>query len=170
MPDAFSLGRFIADRRIGTKIGAGFAAVLLILAISSTMAWLAFNQVSEAMNRYGFLVANSSIFRDIDLAVANYRGLAREYIYSNDEATADLAVKDAEAVAKAEGLAGAQIGGDVSYPPEPWTISYENLTVRQALNRLVHHMGEQGSWAFTGSADFRAFAFNKQGFLFDSYN
>jgi methyl-accepting chemotaxis protein len=100
MPDAFSLGRFIADRRIGTKIGAGFAAVLLILAISSTMAWLAFNQVSEAMNRYGFLVANSSIFRDIDLAVANYRGQAREYIYSNDEATADLAVKDAEALRK----------------------------------------------------------------------
>jgi hypothetical protein len=69
-----------------------------------------------------------------------------------------------------EQVAVAQIGGDVSYPPEPWTISYENLTVRQALNRLVHHMGEQGSWAFTGSADFRAFAFNKQGFLFDSYN
>ena len=69
-----------------------------------------------------------------------------------------------------EQVAVAQIGGDVSYPPEPWTTSYEHLTVRQALNRLVHHMGEQGSWAFTGSADFRAFAFNKQGFLFDSYN
>jgi hypothetical protein len=69
-----------------------------------------------------------------------------------------------------EQVAVAQIGGDDSYPPEPWTTSYEDLTVRQAINRLVHHMGERGSWAFTGSADFRAFAFNRQGFLFDSYN
>jgi hypothetical protein len=69
-----------------------------------------------------------------------------------------------------EQVAIAQIGGDDSYPPEPWTTSYEDLTVRQALNRLVHHMGERSSWAFIGSADFRAFAFNRQGFLFDSYN
>jgi len=69
-----------------------------------------------------------------------------------------------------EQVAVAQIGGDDSYPPERWTTSYEDLTVRQAINRIVHHMGERGSWAFTGSADFRAFAFNRQGFLFDSYN
>jgi hypothetical protein len=69
-----------------------------------------------------------------------------------------------------EQVAIAQIGGDDSYPPERWTTSYENLTVRQAINRLVRHMGEQGSWAFTGSSDFRAFAFNKRGFFFDSYN
>jgi hypothetical protein len=69
-----------------------------------------------------------------------------------------------------EQVAIAQIGGDDSYPPEPWTTNYEGLTVRQTINRLVRHMGERGSWAFTGSADFHAFAFNKQGFLFDSYN
>jgi hypothetical protein len=69
-----------------------------------------------------------------------------------------------------EQVAIAQIGADDTYPPELWTTSYENLTVRQAINRLVRHMGERSSWAFTGSADFRAFAFNKQGFFFDSYN
>ena len=70
-----------------------------------------------------------------------------------------------------EQVAIAQIGvGDDSYPPEPWTTSYENLTVRQAINRLVRHMGERSSWAFTGSADFRAFAFDKRGFFFDSFN
>lgn len=69
-----------------------------------------------------------------------------------------------------EQVAIAQIGGDDTYPPERWTTSYENLTVRQAINRLVRHMGERGSWAFTGSADFRAFAFDKLGFFFDSYN
>jgi hypothetical protein len=69
-----------------------------------------------------------------------------------------------------EQVAIAQIGGDDTYPAEPWTTRYENLTVRQAINRLVRHMGERASWAFTGSTDFRAFAFNKQGFFFDSYN
>src|SRR6516165_1142211 len=62
------------------------------------------------------------------------------------------------------------IGLDDAYPPEPWTTSYEKLTVRQAINRLVRHMGERSSWAFTGSTDFRAFAFDKRGFFFDSYN
>lgn len=62
------------------------------------------------------------------------------------------------------------IGGDDTYPAGPWTTRYENLTVRQAINRLVCHMGERASWAFTGSTDFRAFAFNRQGFFFDSYN
>jgi hypothetical protein len=61
-------------------------------------------------------------------------------------------------------------GGDDTYPVEPWTTRYENLTVRQAINRLVLHMGERASWAFTGSADFRAFAFNRRGFFFDSFN
>ena len=69
-----------------------------------------------------------------------------------------------------EQVAIAQIGGDDTYPAEPWTTRYENLTVRQAINRLVRHMGERSSWAFTGSTDFRAFAFNKQGFFFDSYD
>jgi len=69
-----------------------------------------------------------------------------------------------------EQVAIAQIGGDYSYPPEPWTTNYENITVRQAINRLVRHMRGRGSWALTGSVDFRAFAFSSQGFVFDSYN
>jgi len=62
-----------------------------------------------------------------------------------------------------EQVAIAQIGGAYSYPEEPWTMNYENITV-------VVHMGERGSWAFTGSKDFRAFAISIQGFFFDSYN
>ena len=47
-----------------------------------------------------------------------------------------------------EQVAIAQIGGDDTYPAEPWTTRYDNLTVRQAINRLVHHMGERASWVF----------------------
>jgi len=47
---------------------------------------------------------------------------------------------------------------------------HANYSALTFLTRLVRHMGEHGSWAFTGSADFHAFAFNKLDFLFDSYN
>jgi hypothetical protein len=63
-----------------------------------------------------------------------------------------------------EQLAHAQIGGDASYPVEPWTVTLENLTVRQAVNRLVEHMGRSSSWIFGGSDDFRWFAFYRGGF------
>jgi len=97
----------VADRHIGTKIGAGFAAILLILVLSSTMAWMGFSRISEAVDHYSFLVANSAIFRDIDLTVTRYRGNVREYVFSNDEATGDQATKDGDALRKliAAGLA-----------------------------------------------------------------
>jgi hypothetical protein len=83
-----------AGRRIGTKIGAGFVAVLAILAISSVAAWLAFGRVSAAVGRYAELVAVSDIYRSIDKTVAQYRGHVREYIFSDNESLADSAVKE----------------------------------------------------------------------------
>jgi hypothetical protein len=95
MPDHNGLLSFIANRRVGTKIGAGFAVVLAILAISSTIVWLAFGRVTTAVDRYADLVSRSSIYRDVDRTVAQYRGHVREYVYSHDDATAEAAVADA---------------------------------------------------------------------------
>ncbi len=97
----------ISDRTIGTKVAAGFAVVLLILAVSSVLAWLAFGRASGAVDDYTRLVGRSAIFRDIDLQVTRYRGLVREYLFSNDEATAAAAVKEGEALRQliASGLA-----------------------------------------------------------------
>ncbi len=58
-----------------------------------------------------------------------------------------------------EQVAILQAGGDSSYPPEPWTVTYERVTVRQAINRLAEQMGGSTSWFFSGSKDFRHFAF-----------
>jgi hypothetical protein len=63
-----------------------------------------------------------------------------------------------------EQIAHAQMGGDTSYPPEPWTTTFENLTVRQAVNRLAGHMGAHSAWLFYGSQEFRAFSFYRLGF------
>ncbi len=89
---------FVTDRPIGAKIAAGFAAVLLVLVVSSVFAYLAFGRVADAVTNYSVLVANSGIYRDIDLQVATYRGHAREYIFSNDEATGTAAAKDGDTV------------------------------------------------------------------------
>jgi len=58
-----------------------------------------------------------------------------------------------------EQIAQAQLGGDDPYPPEPWTLILENVTVRQVVNRLAAHGGPRGIWIFGGSKDFRAFGF-----------
>ena len=85
----------LRDWRIGSKISAGFAMVLVILAISSALAWLAFGEVSNAVGQYTSLTSNSAIYRDINLTVAQYRGYVRQYIFSDNEAAADRAIKEA---------------------------------------------------------------------------
>lgn len=63
-----------------------------------------------------------------------------------------------------EQIAHAQVGGDASYPVEPWSITFQDITVRQAINRLVEHMGSSSAWVFRGSREFRSFAFYRGGF------
>jgi len=63
-----------------------------------------------------------------------------------------------------EQVAHVQMGGDSSYPPEPWKASFQNLSVRQAINQLVAHMGPRACWVFHGSRDFRSFTFLRSGF------
>jgi hypothetical protein len=58
-----------------------------------------------------------------------------------------------------EQIAQAQAGGDDPYPPEPWSITLEDVTVRQVVNKLAAHGGPYGIWIFGGAKDFRAFGF-----------
>jgi methyl-accepting chemotaxis protein len=87
-----------SNLRIGTKIAAGFAGVLLILAASSVFAYLAFGRVTVSVQSDAQLVANAGRFRDIDLQVTQLRGHVREYVYSDNEETANLATKEAAAL------------------------------------------------------------------------
>lgn len=59
----------------------------------------------------------------------------------------------------AEQLAQVEFGASGSFPPRPWTATFRDLTVRQAVNRLAAHMGPYAYWLFYGSEDFREFAF-----------
>jgi len=62
-----------------------------------------------------------------------------------------------------EQIAHSQIGGDDSYAIEPWTASFNDISVRQAINRLAEHMGKSSLWIFGGSDEFRYFAFYRGG-------
>lgn len=56
-----------------------------------------------------------------------------------------------------------QLGGDISYA-QPWTVSFNPLTVRQLINRVAEHIGPRSSWIFHGSRDDRMFTFQKGAF------
>jgi hypothetical protein len=59
----------------------------------------------------------------------------------------------------AEQIAQAQVGGDDPYPPEPWTITLRDISVREAVNRIAAHGGPCAVWIFGGAKDFRSFGF-----------
>lgn len=58
-----------------------------------------------------------------------------------------------------EQIAHVQLNGNLTYPREPWTVTYQNVSVRQVVNRLAEHGGSCSVWTFGGSKDFRRFAF-----------
>jgi len=64
---------------------------------------------------------------------------------------------------------GQQIGyfptglGDNSYS-SPWTATFDDLSVRQFVNRIAEHMGPQTSWVWEGGKGERGFLFLKGGF------
>ncbi len=75
-----------------------------------------------------------------------------------------------QAVTALSGLfPGEQIGyfgpglGDNSYS-SPWTAAFENLSVRQFINRIAEHMGPRTSWVWEGGKSERMFLFLKGGF------
>jgi hypothetical protein len=61
-----------------------------------------------------------------------------------------------------EQLAIAQIGGSSSYP-NAWTGTFQNITVRQAVNRIAGQLGPRTYWHLSGSREFRSFSFFKIG-------
>jgi hypothetical protein len=60
-----------------------------------------------------------------------------------------------------EQIAFAQAGGDTSFPT-PWKTTFENLTLRHALNLIARNISFRGGWVLSGSRDFRTVGFHNQ--------
>ena len=61
------------------------------------------------------------------------------------------------------GYRGIGLGINNDYP-EPWNAVFDNLTVRQLMNRLSEHNGPHGGWIWSGSRGRRFFAYFERGF------
>ncbi len=59
------------------------------------------------------------------------------------------------------GYAGIGLNNDY---PEPWSAVFNNLTVRQLMNRLCEHDARRGGWLWSGSKGQRFFAYFDRGF------
>jgi hypothetical protein len=59
-----------------------------------------------------------------------------------------------------EQLGYAQAGGDNTYG-SPWSASFENITVRQFVNRITGNLGPSTIWVFQGSKQERLFSFSR---------
>jgi hypothetical protein len=91
------------------------------------------------------------------------RKLERITVTTISSPEAALAFLDRQLPPPREQLAYAGAGGDSHYSA-PWTQSYDDITVRQFINRVSEHMASHTSWVFYGSKQERLFTFRKGGF------
>jgi methyl-accepting chemotaxis protein len=94
MSERTRLSSLLADRKISTKVGMGFACVLAIIAIVSSTAYFAFVSSASDLGTYTQRVTIVGIARDIDRSFVNLRGFAREYALSAVEANVDAAKQE----------------------------------------------------------------------------
>jgi hemerythrin-like metal-binding protein len=94
MSERNGLSSLLTDRGISTKIGLGFACVLAILAIVSTMAWSAFESSAEGFSTYTQRVTVVGLARDIDRSFLNLRRFVREYAFTGQESNVEAAKQE----------------------------------------------------------------------------
>jgi methyl-accepting chemotaxis protein len=73
------------NRKINTKIMIGFAAVLVLTAVLSTMSYRGFGKVSEGFETYNQRVKVVGIAREVDRGFVAFRRFVREFALSGDE-------------------------------------------------------------------------------------
>jgi methyl-accepting chemotaxis protein len=88
----------IADRRIATKVGVGFGGVLMILAVTCAMGWLAFQQAIVGVETFAQRVAVVGIATDLDRTFLNLRQLVQQYATTGANAMIDPATKEVAAL------------------------------------------------------------------------
>jgi methyl-accepting chemotaxis protein len=84
---------FFTDRKINTKISIGFACVLAITAVISTIAYFSLMRIATSLGQYSQLAAVASTARDIDRGFLALRRFAREFSLTGDEEMATNAQK-----------------------------------------------------------------------------
>ncbi len=95
MSDSLGLAALFNDRKISTKVGFGFACMLLILAVMCGTAWVTFQTSAQGFSTYSQRVTIVDIARDIDRTFVNLRRFVREYTFTSIEANVETAKQEA---------------------------------------------------------------------------
>src|SRR5262245_374039 len=109
---------FFPTLKFRAKIILGFAAVLVISAVSMAFAYLGFERVSAGVGSYRASVSEADLARNIDRELLAYRSAARYFVVTGKEDDAkvaleaeaglknaiDQAIKGAKKPARLEGL------------------------------------------------------------------
>jgi hypothetical protein len=127
------------------------------------------NALCEADRRYKWSIDGAivNVYPRSSSLDRNYllnRRLSKFYVRGITDVEEGLLAIARQLPPPVEQIAHVQVGGDASYPAEPWTASFADLTVRQVVNRLTEHMGPHACWTFDGAGDLGTFAFYKWGF------
>ncbi|WP_168204703.1 methyl-accepting chemotaxis protein [Tardiphaga sp. vice304] len=77
--------------RFRAKVTLGFAAVLVISALSMAMAYIGYERISEGVVSYRTSVAESGLARNIDRQLTAYQALTRYYVITGKEIDAKAA-------------------------------------------------------------------------------
>jgi hypothetical protein len=99
------------------------------------------------------IVGNSSYLLNRDLEQITLKNISRP----------EDALTPLTRLLPGEQLGFASMGGDSSYS-EPRSAEFNDLTVRQLMNRLAEHIDVRGGWILSGSNDQRFFSFFRLGF------
>jgi hypothetical protein len=79
---------------------------------------------------------------------------------SSDVVDAVMQVVD-QLPGKREQLAVLQLGGSLSFS-EPWDTTFQNMTVREALDEIAQHRAQTQGWQLLGSGRFRYLVFHER--------
>ena len=143
------LTRLFTDRKIGTKIGAGFACVLLLTALSSGAAYVAFGDLDRDVDAYSNRVTVAGIARDVDRDFLALRRYVREYLATGSEqvletglkrrdSTKESIAKGLETMKNPERLARMRA---ISEKVDSYAKDFEKLVVlKRDQDRLIHEV------------------------------
>ena len=94
MDNSNAVGSLLTDRSISTKVGLGFACVLVLLAVVSGTAYLSFQTSSQGFNTYVQRVAVVGIAREVERSFLNMRRYVREFALAGVESNIEAANKE----------------------------------------------------------------------------
>jgi hypothetical protein len=154
----FPLGRTIADpapplKTVTSSVGSGTLTNALdrLCALDPTFSWQRIGNTVHVFPRS--LGTDQGYLFNQKIGVLSFK----------DVPDAQKAVFDAvaEVAGAKQQIAVFQTGTSINFS-HPWTASFNDITVREAFDKIAEQLGPTHGWQFGGAADFRVLSFHER--------